>query len=59
MENPSEWRTGIKPGYRTKVIQHGSGTIYIHRPELNQAEQAKREQDILHALQQFARNTNH
>ena len=31
------------PGYRMKVIQHGSCTIQILRPELDEKEQAKRE----------------
>lgn len=46
----SEWTTDTRPGYRSKIIQHGDVTIVVHRPELTKAEQAKREQHILDVL---------
>lgn len=35
-----------RPGYRVKTLQRGSCTIEIYRPNLSQAEQAKREHHI-------------
>lgn len=32
----SEWRTGVREGYRTKTIRHGNATIEIHRPILTE-----------------------
>lgn len=44
MTTPTEWASSPEhPGYRVKVIQHGSCTIEILRPELDAREQAKRE----------------
>lgn len=44
------WRTDILPGYRTKVIQRGSATIYVHRPMLSADDQSRREQHATEAL---------
>ena len=44
MTTPTEWVTSPEhPGYRVKVIQHGTCAIQILRPELDEKEQAKRE----------------
>lgn len=40
---------------QTRTIQHGNATIVISRPELTEAERAKREAKILLALQQFGK----
>lgn len=47
------WETGVHDGYRTKVIQVGNATIEINRPILSAAEQAKREDAVVHALRLF------
>jgi hypothetical protein len=52
----SEWVTGIREGYRTKVIQAGNVTVEIHRPILTDAERSKRENHVLDALRGFGRN---
>lgn len=46
----SEWQTGIRDGYRTKVIQVGNATIEIHRPILTDDERRKQEENVTHAL---------
>lgn len=51
----SEWVTGIREGYRTKVIQVGNATIEIHRPILTDAERNKRENQVKNALKGFGK----
>ena len=51
----AEWKTGIKEGYRTKVIQVGNATIEIHRPILTDAERSKREDQVINALKGFGK----
>lgn len=46
----SDWKTGIREGYRTKVIQVGNATIEIHRPILTDDERRKQEENVTHAL---------
>lgn len=46
----SEWTTEIRPGYRSKTLQHGSVTIIIHRPELSKDEAVKRERRVKEVL---------
>ena len=53
----SEWVTGIKEGYRTKVIQVGNATVEIHRPILTDAERSKRENQVIDALRGFGKGT--
>ena len=50
-----EWVTGIREGYRTKVIQVGNATIEIHRPILTDAERNKRESQVKDALRGFGK----
>jgi hypothetical protein len=45
-----EWKTGIREGYRTKVIRVGNATIEIHRPILTDDECSKRETYVIDAL---------
>ena len=45
-----EWVTGIREGYRTKVIRVGNCTVEIHRPILTDAERNKRENQVTDAL---------
>lgn len=40
----------VVPGYQTKVVQVGSITINIHRPELEPGARAKREKDVMRTL---------
>ena len=47
------WVTGIREGYRTKVIQVGNATIEIHRPILTDDERRKQEENVTHALMGF------
>lgn len=47
------WSTGVRPGYRTKVIRVGNATIEIHRPILTDAERNKREDQVKDALKGF------
>lgn len=47
------WTTGIREGYRTKVIQVGNATIEIHRPILTDEERRKQEENVTHALMGF------
>lgn len=56
MDTKSEWVTGIKEGYRTKVFQTGNATVYIHRPILTQEEQAKAEQRVIDALRSIGKD---
>lgn len=49
----TEWRTNVRPGYRTKVVKIGNATVTIHRPILLEAEQAKREEAVRQALKGF------
>ena len=49
------WVTGIREGYRTKVIQVGNATIEINRPILSEAERTKREDAVVQALKVFGR----
>lgn len=51
----SEWKTGIYPGYRTKVIRVGNATVEIIRPILDAKEQAKREEQVKQALVAFGK----
>lgn len=45
-DTTSEWTTGQVPGYRTKTIQRGPCTLIVHRPELTEQEQQKREAQV-------------
>ena len=45
-----DWVTGIKEGYRTKIVQIGNCTGRIHRPILDDQERARREEEIIDAL---------
>lgn len=56
MENDG-WVTGIREGYRTKVIRVGNATVEIHRPILTPEEQAKREETVIQALRGFGKGT--
>lgn len=47
----SNWTTDARPGYRSKTIQRGNCTIVIHRPVLTKEETAKRERQVLNALE--------
>ena len=47
------WSTGIREGYRTKVIRVGNATIEIHRPILTDDERRKQEENVTHALMGF------
>lgn len=51
----TEWTTGIREGYRTKVIRVGNATIEIHRPILTDAERNKREDQVKDALRGFGK----
>lgn len=55
MERTDFWMTGIREGYRTKVIQVGNATIEIHRPILDDAERSKRENQVKDALRGFGK----
>ena len=50
-----EWSTGIKEGYRTKVVQIGNCTVTVHRPLLDADEQKRREEQVRLALQGLIR----
>ena len=50
MKASDGWVTGIREGYRTKVIQAGNATIEIHRPILTDGERIKRENQVKDAL---------
>ena len=49
------WTTGVRDGYRTKVIQVGNCTVEINRPILSPEEQAKREESVIRALKDFGK----
>lgn len=51
----SDWRTGIREGYRTKTIRVGNATIEIHRPILTEEERSKRENQVKDALRGFGK----
>ena len=51
----SDWVTGIHEGYRTKTVKIGNVTVEIHRPLLDAAEQAKREEQVKQALVGFGK----
>ena len=51
----SNWTTDARPGYRSMTIQRGNCTIVIHRPLLTQEETAKRERQVLDALESTMR----
>ena len=53
----NDWVTGIRDGYRTKVIRVGNATVEIHRPILTPEEQAKREETVIQALRGFGKGT--
>ena len=55
MEDTQGWMTGIREGYRTKLIQVGNATIEIHRPILTDAERTKRENQVIDALRGFGK----
>ena len=55
MERADEWVTGIREGYRIKIIQVGNATIEIHRPVLTDAERNKRENQVRDALRGFGK----
>lgn len=55
MKGTDGWVTGIREGYRTKVIQAGNATIEIHRPILTDAERSKRENQVIDALRGFGK----
>lgn len=57
MKASDGWVTGIREGYRTKVIQVGNATIEIHRPILTDAERSKRENQVKDALRGFGKDT--
>lgn len=43
----SEWKPSeTKPGYRSKILQHGNCTIIINRPILSPEEQKKQEDQV-------------
>lgn len=53
----TEWRTDIKPGYRSKTLYlSGNVTVELHRPILDEKERAKRERLVEHALTGYARS---
>lgn len=49
----SEWRTDINHGYRTKVVKTANATIEINRPILDEAERARREEEVRIGLRAF------
>lgn len=51
------WVTGLREGYRTKVIRVGNATIEIHRPILTDSERSKREDQVKDALRGFQKGT--
>ena len=55
MSRGEEWVTGIREGYRTKVIKVGNATIEIHRPILTEEERSKRENQVVDALRGFGK----
>lgn len=55
MTETDGWVTGIREGYRTKVIRFGNATVEIHRPILSPEVQAKRERQVEEALRSFGK----
>lgn len=55
MTETDGWVTGIREGYRTKVIQVGNARVEIHRPILTEAERNKRENQVIDALRGFGK----
>lgn len=53
----SDWTTDIRPGYRSKTIKSGSCTIVIHRPLLTKEETAKRERQVVDAMEGMLRES--
>ena len=51
----SEWRTGVHPGYYTKIIRTPYGTAEINRPILTPEERAMAEARVVAALSNFAK----
>lgn len=51
----SDWKTDARPGYRTKTIRSGNCTIIIHRPLLTKEETAKRERQVVDAMEGMLR----
>lgn len=49
-EQSGAWVSGIQEGYRTKTIRVGNCMVHIHRPILDPAEQAKREDEVRRAI---------
>lgn len=50
------WTTDVRPGYRTKTLQYGNCTIVVHRPILSDAERAKREREVVTAMESAMRD---
>ena len=57
MTESDGWVTGIREGYRTKVIRVGNAIVEIHRPLLTEEEQHKRENQVIDALRGFGKGT--
>lgn len=57
MTETDGWVTGIREGYRTKVIKVGNATVDVHRPILTPEEQARREETVIQALKGFGKGT--
>lgn len=53
----SDWTTDARPGYRTKTIRSGNCTIIIHRPLLTKEETAKRERQVVDAMEGMLRES--
>lgn len=53
----SDWTTDARPGYRTKTIRSGNCTIIIHRPLLTKEETAKRERQVMDAMEGMLRES--
>lgn len=53
----SDWTTDIRPGYRSKTIRSGNCTIVIHRPLLTKEETAKRERQVVDAMEGMLRES--
>ncbi len=48
--DPNVWKEDPgHPGYVVKTVQHGNATIEIYRPILSEAEQKKREAQVVAA----------
>ena len=57
MDTTTEWVSSPEhPGYRIKVIKHGSCTIQILRPELDEKERAKREAHLKNVAESTLRD---